>query len=356
MPSRHSRLSSAGRLAEFPLIEDLARRFGTTGRSVLLGIGDDAAILRPPSGDLFLLTTDLLAEGVHFDRATATFEAIGYKAAVANLSDIAAMGGIPRYLLVSLAIPAGHTQEEIRRLYRGMMSACRPHGVALIGGDTSSSRRGLFINLTLAGTAKPSHALTRSGAKVGDLLYVTGTLGDSLAGLQLLTATRGKPNRTGNGLRKEARRYLVERHLRPTPRLALGQLLAKHRLATSAIDLSDGLSGDLAHICKQSRVGAELDMLTLPLSPAFLDYAEARRKNPFELALAGGEDYELLVTVSPRNRTRVELLARSSGCRLSRIGRIQSQQQGLTVIEPEGRSHKLALTSYRHFEATSNVR
>lgn len=356
MPSRHSRLSSAGRLAEFPLIADLTRRFGTTGPSVLRGIGDDAAILRPPSGNLVLLTTDLLAEGVHFDLSTATFEDIGYKAAVANLSDIAAMGGVPRYLLVSLAIPVGHTQNDIRRLYQGMMSACRPYHVELIGGDTSASRQGLFINLTLTGSAKPGRALTRSGAKVGDLLYVTGTLGDSLAGLQLLTGVRGKPVRAGNGLSKEARRYLVERHLRPTPRLAFGQLLAKHRLATSAIDLSDGLSGDLVHICKQSRVGAELDMLTLPLSPACLDYAEARRKNPFELALAGGEDYELLVTVSPRNRTRVEQLTRSSGCRLSRIGRIQSQQQGLTVVEPDGSTHKLALTSYRHFEATSSVR
>ncbi|TPW07097.1 MAG: thiamine-monophosphate kinase, partial [bacterium] len=143
MPPHHSRLSSAGRLAEFPLIEDLARRFGATGRSVLTGIGDDAAILQPPSGSLFLLTTDLLAEGVHFDLTTATFEAIGYKAAVANLSDIAAMGGIPRYLLVSLAIPSSHTRAEIRRLYQGMMSACRPHRVELIGGDTSSSRQGL---------------------------------------------------------------------------------------------------------------------------------------------------------------------------------------------------------------------
>lgn len=356
MPPRHSRLSSAGRLEEFPLIEDLARRFGATGRSVLRGIGDDAAILSPPSGDLFLLTTDLLAEGVHFDRATASFEDIGYKAAVANLSDIAAMGGIPRYLLVSLAIPACHTQTDIRRLYRGMMSACRPHHVELIGGDTSSSRQGLFINLTLAGTAKPGHALTRNGARVGDFLYVTGTLGDSLAGLQLLKDMHGRPLRAGSSLSKEARRYLVERHLRPTPRLAAGQLLAKHNLATSAIDLSDGLSGDLTHICEQSRVGAELDILTLPLSPACLDYAEARRKNPFELALAGGEDYELLVTVAPKNQTRVERLARLFGCRLSRIGRIQSQRQGLTVVGPDGSSHKMAITSYRHFETQPSAR
>lgn len=350
MASRSLRRPPARRLAEFPLIEDLARRFGGTGRDVVRGIGDDAAVLRGPSGDLWLLTTDLLAEGVHFDRATATFEDIGYKAAVANLSDIAAMGGVPRYLLVSLAIPAGRTQDEIRRLYRGMMSACRPYRVELIGGDTSSSRGGLFINVTLTGTVTTGRALTRSGARVGDLLYVTGTLGDSLAGLQLLAEARGTA-RAGNGLRKEVRHDLVQRHLRPTPRLAIGQLLAQRKLATSAIDLSDGLSGDLAHICTQSRVGAELDLLALPLSPACLDYAEARRKDPFQLALAGGEDYELLVTVPPGNRTQVERLARSLGCRLSRIGRIQSPRLGLTVIGPDGSSHALAITGYRHFEA-----
>ncbi|MDE3226535.1 MAG: thiamine-phosphate kinase [Nitrospirota bacterium] len=352
MGSDSPRRPSTRRLAEFPLIDDLARRFGATGRAVVRGIGDDTAILRPSSRDLVLLTTDLLAEGVHFDRTTATYEDIGFKAAVANLSDIAAMGGRPRYLLVSLAIPNGHTEQDIVRLYQGMMNACRPYDVELIGGDTSSSRHGLFINVTLTGSVKPGRALTRSGARIGDLLYVTGTLGDSLAGLQLLTDKRGK----AAGIGSMAQSYLVERHLRPTPRLSAGQLLAKHRLATSAIDLSDGLSGDLAHICTNSKVGAEVDMLALPLSPACLDYAEARRKNPFMLALTGGEDYELLVTVPPKNKTNVERLARSFGCRLSRIGRIQSPQRGLTVIEPDGSSHKLAITSYRHFETRSHAR
>lgn len=350
MTPHSPRRTSTRRLAEFPLIAALAGRFGRTGRSVVCGIGDDAAVLRHPTGDL-LLTTDLLAEGIHFDRATATFEDIGYKAAVANLSDIAAMGGTPRYLLASLAIPAGHREREIRQLYEGMMQAGRRHGVELIGGDTSASQHGLFVNLTITGTVKPGRALTRSGAKVGDLLYVTGTLGDSLAGLQLLTDGRGKTGRSTSNLSKESRRYLIGRHLRPTPRLAAGRFLAKHALATSAIDLSDGLSGDLPHICEQSRVGAELDKLTLPLSPACLDYAEALRLDPFALALAGGEDYELLFTVTPANRSRVERMAKSVGCRLTRIGRIRPKQQGLTAIEPDGSSRKLTITGYRHFES-----
>lgn len=341
------RLSSSG-LHEFPLIADIARRFGTTDRSVLRGIGDDAAILRPSPKDLLLLTTDLLAEGVHFDLATATFEDVGYKAAVANLSDIAAMGGSPRYCLVSLAIPHGRTANDIGRLYRGLMHACRPYDVALIGGDTSASKQGLFINVTLVGSVAPGRALTRDGAKVGDWLYVTGTLGDSLAGLRLLDRNGRRHAKTLNAA---TRRELIARHLRPSPRLALGQALAKRNLATSAIDLSDGLSGDLAHICEQSRVGASVDLLRLPLSPACLDYAESTRADPFRLALAGGEDYELLFTAPPRHKAQVERLARRLGCRLSRIGTIHAPRLGLTLIEPNGSSHKLPIISYRHFDS-----
>jgi len=351
MPTRLSSRKLTGRLAEFPLIEDLAHRFGQTGRSVLCGIGDDAAVLRPPPGHLLLLTTDLLAEDVHFTCSTATFDEIGYKAAAANLSDIAAMGGVPRYLLVSLAIPAGRTQAEIRRLYRGMMSACRPYQVELIGGDTSASRQGLFISLTLTGTAKPGQVLTRRGAQVGDLLYVTGTLGDSLAGLQLLSIAKRRRVEEVPAIRRQDRQYLIERHRRPSPRVAVGRLLAAHRFATSAIDLSDGLSGDLAHICEQSGVGAEVDASALPLSPACLRYAMARHKDPVQLALAGGEDYELLFTVSPGNGAGVRQLARSVGCRLSCIGKIRPKRIGLRLVGSNGPPRKLVVTSYRHFEA-----
>ncbi len=353
MPARSSGPSSASRLREFALIADLSRRFGRTGRSVLCGIGDDAAVIRPTPGYLSLLTTDLLAEGIHFDLATATFEDIGYKAAAANLSDIAAMGGIPQHLLVSLAIPAGRTWSEIQRLYRGLMAACKPHRVELIGGDTSASQRDLFLSITLTGIVPPKQVLTRDGAKVGDLLYVTGTLGDSLAGLDLLTI-RGKKRpsagRRRPGPEPPGTRYLIGRHLHPSPRIAVGRTLASHNLATAAIDLSDGLSGDLAHLCEQSGVGAEVQATALPLSPACRAYAAACRTDPVRLALTGGEDYELLFTVAPRNRARLERVGLRLGCRLGCIGVIRPKASGLRLRDEKGALQELAITSYQQFQ------
>lgn len=343
MPSRRLRTGRPP-LTEFGLISDIRRRFGRTGPAVRAGIGDDTAVIRLPSRRDLLLTTDLLAEGVHFTLDTADFEDIGYKAAVANLSDIAAMGGVPRYVLVALAIPPSRTASEIARLYRGMMEACRLYSVQLVGGDTSASQQGLFISLTLTGTVRPGRALTRSGARNGDLIYVTGTLGDSLAGLTLLTQGDEGP---GPPLRD--RRYLLARHRRPTPRIADGQALLGRRLATAAIDVSDGLSGDLSHVCEQSGVGAEVHATAIPLSPACRVFAEARGLDPTALALQGGEDYELLFTASPGNQTRIERLARRMGFRWTCIGRIRPRAFGLRLRHADGRSRPLPISSYQHF-------
>lgn len=348
MPLRSSR-TSLHQIGEFGLIRSLRRRFGRTGRSVLRGIGDDAAIIRPPAKHLLLVSTDLLAEGIHFDLATATFEDIGYKAAAATLSDIAAMGGVPQHMLVAVAIPVSCKSSEIERLYRGLMRACRRYGVELVGGDTSASRQGLFIGVTVTGIAEPGQALTRDGANAGDLLYVTGTLGDSLAGLNILRTRIHAKGEAGEGHKRHLR-YLIERHLRPTPRLEEGQLLATHHLATAAIDLSDGLSGDLAHVCEESGVGAEIEIAALPLSPACRSYAAAHRLDPIHLALTGGEDYELLFTVSPGNRAKMDRLAQRTRCRLSRIGTIRPKGFGLRVKHRNGSSRRLLLASYQHFQ------
>lgn len=354
MARRPSRPSPV-RLTEFPLIRDLARRFGRTGASVLCGIGDDAAVLRNAPGRLTLITTDLLAEGVHFDLATAGFEAVGYKAAVANLSDIAAMGGTPRHLLVSLAIPPGRSSSDVLALYHGMMQACRPHRVELIGGDTSASRQGFFLSLTILGEANRGRLLLRSGARTGDWLYVTGTLGDSLAGLGLLKG--GVRKRLSKGRLKPAdERYLIHRHLHPEARLKMGQGLARERLATAAIDLSDGLSGDLAHLCDESGLGVLVDGAALPLSPALRRYAAAVGSPAHDLALAGGEDYELLFAVPPRLRTQVERLAGKTRCAVTRIGRFEPQGFGRMLIGLDGKLRPLSVTSYRHFEPPRKAR
>lgn len=350
MPSGHTR-NRPSSLREFDLIRLLQRRFGHTDSSVTRGIGEDAAIVTTSPRDTLLVTTDLLAERVHFDLATTGFDEVGYRAAIANLSDIAAMGGTPRFLLVALAIPARHRTSEIVALYRGLMRACRPYDVYLIGGDTSASRQGLFLSITLLGTMPAKQALTRNGARIGDLIYVTGTLGDSRAGLALLMAAKHRGRRPVPLRHAPNRhdRFLIQRHLRPTARIAEGRFLAMKRLASAAIDLSDGLSGDLRHICEQSGVGAEVLLPMLPISPACRAYAQQRRLDPTQLALSGGEDYELLFTVPRRKRPTLDRLARSRGFRMTCIGAITPGRAGIVAKEPDGTQHPLRVTSYEHF-------
>ncbi len=337
---------------EFDLIRALHKRHGRQSPSVIQGIGDDAAVITSPTGQWTVLTTDLLTEGIHFDLRTATMADIGFRAAAANLSDIAAMGGTPQHLLVALAIPRTGTSRQIHQLYQGMMAACRPHRVGLIGGDTSGSSSGWFFSLTLIGTVAPRKALFRSGARSGDFLYVTGTIGDSLAGLKLLneqpSRTQTQPHNSA-ALSTKHRQFLTGRHLRPTARIAEGQWLSAHRFATSAIDISDGLSGDLRHICEESHVGAEIDLSALPLSPACRAYAASRKLDPVNLALSGGEDYELLFTVPSRQRSQLERTALTQGFSFTCIGAIHPLRFGIQALSPHGRRHRLANTSYRHF-------
>ncbi|MGC3973616.1 MAG: thiamine-phosphate kinase [Nitrospira sp.] len=269
MPPGRSRRANAVR-SEFGLIRRLQAQAAQPDPQVFQGIGDDTAILKTSPIEWTLITTDLLAEGVHFDPATSSFRDIGYRAAIANLSDIAAMGGRPRFMLVSLAIPPACSTTQIQQLYRGMMQAGAPYQVRLVGGDTSASKTGLFLNITLTGVVKPRQALLRSGARIGDLIYVTGTLGDSRAGLDLLTSSR-RPK-----LRPIDTRFLLARHHRPSARIAEGLWLVNEGLAGAAIDLSDGLTGDLRHICEESKVGAEINADSLPVSRACLAYAKAR--------------------------------------------------------------------------------
>lgn len=336
---------------EFDLIRTLHRRHGRRSPSVIQGIGDDAAVITSPAGQWSLLTTDLLTEGVHFDLRTATMSDIGFRAAAANLSDIAAMGGTPQHLLVALAIPRTGTRQHVLQLYRGIMAACRPHRVGLIGGDTSTSSSGWFLSLALIGRVPPRKALFRSGARIGDFLYVTGTIGDALAGLRLLNEPSPGTKRDpwAATLSMKHRQFLIERHLRPTARIAEGQWLSTHRLATSAMDISDGLSGDLRHICEESHVGADIDLGALPLSPACRAYATSRKLDPVNLALAGGEDYELLFTVAPRQRPRLERTAIEHGFSLTCIGEIHPRRFGIQAVSPLGRRHRLINTSYEHF-------
>lgn len=334
-------------IREFDLIRALARQYNAGHPSILCGIGDDAAVISPPSNRWELFTTDLLTEGIHFDLKTVAFPDIGFRAAAANLSDIAAMGGAPEYLLVSLAIPPKGTDRQVHQLYHGMMAACRPHKVRLIGGDTSASTGTWFINITLIGSIATRRALLRGGAKPGDDLYVTGTLGDSLAGLQLLRDRRRKT--AGPTLSAAHRRFLERRHLRPTARISEGRWLVQLGWVTSSIDISDGLSGDLRHICEESGAGAEVRVSSLPISSACRSYAESTGQEAGTLALTGGEDYELLFTIPARFRVRFERLAARRSARITRIGAITPVRQSICIVTPDGRRRPMPNLSYEHF-------
>lgn len=334
---------------EFALIRALAGRYARRAPGLIQGIGDDAAVIAPPPGTWWHLTTDLLAEGIHFDLRSASLESVGYRAAMANLSDSAAMGAAPRFLLTSLAIPNTLQRTHINDLYSGLMKACGKHHVTLIGGDTSASNGGLFLSITLLGTTSGKRALFRHGANVGDGIYVTGTLGDSLAGLQLL---RRQPSRTrgqsATRLPQASRQFLIDRHLHPTARVTEGQWLNNGKLATAAIDLSDGLSGDLRHLCDNSRVGAEIELDTLPISSACRAYAQRMGVPPVQLALTGGEDYELLFTVPASQQKRLERQAHVRGYSITRIGTIRLQRFGIQMTS-DGQTQPMPITSYEHF-------
>ena len=338
-------------MEEFTLIRALARRFAGKTPHLVRGIGDDAAVIAAPTPMWWHVTTDLLAEGIHFDLRTASPESVGYRAAMANLSDIAAMGAVPRYLLLSLAMPSRFKQPQIFSLYTGLMRACRPHGVVLIGGDTSASQAGLFVSITLIGTTASRRALLRRGARIGDHIYATGTLGDSLAGLQLLTPSPSKRStrRQSAPLRATHRHFLIQRHLRPSARIEEGQWLNNARLATAAIDLSDGLSGDLRHICEESRVGAEIELGKLPISTACRAYAKTRGLRPTQLALTGGEDYELLFTAPPTRQSDIVKQARTHGFHVTQIGTIRPRRFGIQIKDDDGTSRPMPITSYEHF-------
>ena len=348
MPSS-VRFAASSRLREFDLIRTLKHRYGATDSRIVRGIGDDAAVIAA-GRHRYLVTTDLLAEGVHFNCRTAAFDDIGFRAAIANLSDIAAMGGTPEYLLVSLAVPRVGTSRQVQQLYEGMMAAGRPHRVKLIGGDTSASKGGWFVNITLIGSVMSRRILLRSGARAGDDLYVTGTLGDSRAGLQLLKRPR---RRAGARIMAAGhRRYLIQRHLRPTARIREGQWLSRGGWASSAIDLSDGLSGDIRHLCTESGVGALIELSTLPISSACRHYAAWVKQDPSALALAGGEDYELLFTVPARQRRKFERASKHQRLRITRVGTITTSREGLRMRAPDGQQRPLPFFSYEHFRST----
>ncbi|MGZ4109704.1 MAG: thiamine-phosphate kinase [Actinomycetota bacterium] len=315
-------------LTEDALLQAIRRVLSGVGPEVLVGVGDDAAVLRPTGGEL-VITTDVLVEDVHFRRGAVTARDLGYKAIVVNVSDIAAMAASPRAAVCALTLPKDAEASWVMELFGGMREACDEYALWLVGGDLSAGRE-TSIAITVTGEAAPGRAVRRSGASVGDVVAVTGELGGSAAGLRL-TEMRTLPN--------EAERGLIRRHLRPAARVGEAGVLAGHG-ATAMIDVSDGLALDLARVCRASGVGARLALADVPIAPGAT----------LEDALGGGEDYELLVTLPDDGSlagARAEL-AEAFGVPISGVGTIV-EGEALTAVGPDGVERPLDPTGWDHF-------
>ena len=323
---------------------------------LVLGIGDDAAILRSGQGRETVITTDLLVEDIDFRRASMPPLWLGHKALAVSLSDIAAMGARPRWALLAVGVPAGVWETDfLDQFYEGFFALADAHGVVLAGGDVSRTPQHIIIDAVVLGEVARGRAVRRSGARAGDLIFVTGALGGAAAGLQLLESRAdvhsggSRPTkRVGarvSSVRGVARQQLERRHLRPDPRVGWGRFLGEHKLATAMIDISDGLSSDLAHLCRESGTGARLDAERIPVDESIAG-ARLATAAPLALALNGGEDFELLFTVSPRRAAR--LPHELDGVPVTNIGEVTADANRIVVVEA-GRERVLQPAGFEHF-------
>lgn len=326
-------------IGEFGLIEILSRQLPKPSKAVVRGIGDDAAVIQGSGTNSTLLTTDMLVEDIHFTRKYCSAYDIGWKSLAVNVSDIGAMGGLPTVGVVSLAIPVNWTVEELTELYRGLGAAALCYGVSIVGGDTVKSLQGLTINVALLGEAEPDSVVYRSGAKPGDAILVTGTLGDSAAGLAHLQNPEViLPAGCGEAL--------AQRYQQPMAQVRGGYNLAKAGLVNAMNDISDGLASEIHEICKASGVGCHLMAENIPLAEATRFMAKGLGVNPLDWALFGGEDFQLVVTLDPGRVNQTQRLLTSLGVSAALVGEITSgtdvllvQASGEEKLQPRGFNH-----------------
>ncbi len=326
--------------SEWDLIKALSREFGPAPPGVILGIGDDCAAIEIPGPDYLLWTVDTLVEGVHFDLAYTSLAQLGWKSLTVNLSDIAAMGGAPVAALLSLGWPPDRDRCGALQFAAGLAQAAREFGGAVIGGDTVSSPTGLTVTITLTGRVPATQMLRRSGAQSGDLIFVTGPLGEAAAGLKILRQDLTMP--------PELKVALTEAQLRPRPQLRAGRLLAQEGLATALIDTSDGIATDLYHICRASGVGARLPAAGVPVSPRVRAAAPHLGCDPLDLALYGGEDYLLLFTCPPEVAGRLPAAFSRAGLPAPLpLGRINDGDR--VILETPAGEVDISGRGYDHF-------
>ena len=333
--------------SEFDFINSLRQRVGFATQSLVAGIGDDAAVFRSTAGTETVVTADLLVEEVDFRRTTTPPYLLGHKALAVSLSDIAAMGARPLWSLISIGVPDDIWQTDfVERLYDGVLDLARRYGVQLIGGDTSRTTDKIVIDSIITGECAAGASVMRSGATPGDEIFVTGSLGAAAAGLRLIERGAHLAEQKLGDDDSQKLDHILLRQLRPEPRVGWGMVLGEERLATSMIDLSDGLSSDLNHLCEASGVGAWIDSSLLPVDDRVTELCGRRALDPLQLALHGGEDFELLFTVKPGDVTR--LPRRVDGVEVKRIGTVRSASEGVKISEG-ARTWELKPGGWMHF-------
>lgn len=339
------KMTDVNTLGEFGLIDHLTKDFQRRNPTTKVGVGDDAAVLMYGDAPI-VVSTDLLVEGIHFDPIYSPLKHLGYKAIIVNLSDIYAMNARPQQITVSIAISSKYTVEALDELYAGIKEACRIYKVDLVGGDTTSSPRGMTISVTAIGTAQEEKITYRSGAKKGDILCVTGNLGGAYLGLQILE--REKQLYLDNpGIQPdlEEQKYVLERQLKPEARKDMIEHFDKAQLIpTAMIDISDGLASDLMHICKASGVGAYIEETKIPLNQEAQLLALKFQLDPVTTALNGGEDYELLFSINEADLEKVRLMPSTYI-----IGEITDAKDGVTLHTNGGNIHPLKAQGWNHF-------
>lgn len=337
------------KLGEFGLIEHLTKGFKISQKSTVKGIGDDAAILDSGNKQI-AVSTDLLVEGVHFDLGYMPLKHLGYKSIIVNLSDIYAMNAVATQVTVSIAVSNRFPLEALEELYSGIETASRIYGIDVIGGDTTSSNTGLLISVTAIGTVKSDDIVYRNGAKPNDLLVVTGDLGAAYMGLQVLEREKEvfkvNPN---NQPDLDAYTYIIERQLKPEARKDIVKLLSDLEVKpTSMIDISDGLSSEIIHLCKQSSVGCDLYEEKIPLDPQVISTCEEFDVDSTTIALNGGEDYELLMTIAQDDFPKIK-----GNPNLTVIGHMKEENAGMHLITRAGTQIPLKAQGWNSLEASS---
>lgn len=332
-------------LGEFGLIEHLLRENDTRNSSTVLSAGDDAAVI-DNFGRQTVVSTDLLLEGIHFDLSYTPLKHLGYKSVVVNLSDIYAMNATPTQIVMSIGFSNRFSLEALDEFYAGVYAACEQYNVDLVGGDTSTSKKGFVISVTAIGEVAPDNYVKRSGAKSGDLICVSGELGGAFLGLTLLEREKKIFEETGAQPDLENQAYIVGRILKPEARKDIIEYFAEANIKpTSMMDLSDGLSSDIMHICKQSEVGCVLYEDKFPLNDEAKEFAYKLQLDPTACALSGGEDYELLFTV---NQADYETIKTNPS--ISIIGYITDASEGKHLITRGGNKHELVAQGWNHLK------